>query len=590
MNLSSQTKEILFLLLAIIIGVLAGAGTLAFLAYVKAGQWVVWQGPGELMDRVLATPWWLRILIPTLGGLAVGPLIAFWAPEARGPGVPEVMESAALKEGHISPRTALLKAGATGLTIFTGGSVGREGPVVGIGAAIGSFLTRMFSFSAGKGRICLACGVAGAFAATFATPIAGALFTIEVILADLEMVYLGHIVIAAIVAELVVSRFGSGFPEFMVQRFGFHNSWELLVYLVLGLVAGLVAIAFTRAVYATDGWFRRLPLPEWLKPALGGLGLGALAVVSPHILGVGYDSINLSLAGKFALAAAAFLILTKFVATVLCLGSGMSGGIMGPSFFMGAMLGTTLALVSNHFFPGLNLHPTDYALVGMGALVSGTTLGPITATVIIFELSNNSAIIVPGMVSCIASFMVVKSLYGYSTYETKLLRRGVKIFLGREVHLLRSMKVKDYMSREMEILRDDTPLPEILRRAEHSAYPFFVVVDEKSELTGVMTLYDLRMELDPERETSDTVTAKDLKTAEVYCVHPEDDFETVFALLEHKDISFVPVVLPPRDKVVVGIVRIENLLTSYNHQLLKGRVLRYPVPEVGKKESPPWKK
>jgi CIC family chloride channel protein len=576
MNLSNQTKEFLFLLLAILIGALAGAATLAFLALVQVGQWGAWMGEGAFMARVLATPWWLRVLIPTLGGLAVGPIIAFWAPEARGPGVPEVMESAAMQEGQIPPRMALLKAWCTGLTIATGGSVGREGPVVGIGAAIGSFMARWFSFSTGKGRICLACGVAAAFAATFATPIAGALFTIEVILADMEIVYLGHIVIAAIVAELISNQFAGDLPEFIAGPFHFHHNAELLAYLALGALAGLVAIAFTRAIYASDSWFRRLPLPEWLKPALGGLGLGALAVVSPYILGVGYESINLSLAGKFVLTAAALLLVTKFVATVLCLGSGMSGGIMGPSFFLGAMLGTTLALAGNYCFPGLNLHPTDYALVGLGAMVSGTTLGPITATVIIFELSNSHAIIVPAMVSCITSFMVVKSLYGYSTYETKLLRRGVKIFLGREVHVLQSMQVKDYMSKKMEVIHDDTPLPEILQRAEESSYPFFVVLDDKEELSGVLTLWDLRQVLGHRGEASETVTARDLKISEVVTVRPEDNIETAFNHLEKKNFSTLPVVLPPRDKVVVGILKIENVLTAYNQRLLKDQMLRYP--------------
>jgi CIC family chloride channel protein len=577
MNLSPQTKEFLFLLLAILIGGLAGVGTLGFLALIEVIQWGAWPGPGYLIARVMETPWWLRILIPTLGGLVVGPVIAFWAQEARGPGVPEVMEAAALKEGHISPRMALLKAGVTGLTIATGGSVGREGPVVGIGAAIGSFMTRLFSFSTGKGRICLACGVAAGFAATFNTPISGALFTIEVILADLEVVYLGHIVIAAIVAVLISRQFLGDFPTFQVAPFVFHHNSELLLYLALGVLAGLVAIAFTRGIFITDSWFRRLPLPEWLKPALGGLGLGALAVVAPHVLGVGYDSINLSLAGKFVLTTAAFLLLAKYLATMLCLGSGMSGGIMGPSLFLGAMLGTLLSLATNHFLPGLNLVATDYALVGMGALVSGTILGPITATVIIFELSNSHAVIVPAMVSCIASFLVVKYFYGYSTYETKLLRRGVKIFLGRGIHLLQSMKVKDYMSKEMEVLHDDTPLPEILQRAEESPYPFFVVLDHQEELSGVLTLWDLRQELGPRREVSETVTARDLKTADAVIVHPDDDFEKAFKLLEHKNFSFLPVVLPPRDKVVVGILKIEEVLTAYNHQLLKEQMLRYPV-------------
>ena len=317
---------------------------------------------------------------------------------------------------------------------------------------------------------------------------------------------------------------------------------------------------------------------------MGGLGLGVLAIASPYVLGVGYDSINLSLAGKFALTTAAFLLLTKFVATVLCLGSGMSGGIMGPNLFLGAMLGTSLSLLSNHFFPGLGLVPTDYALVGMGALVSGTTLGPITATLIIFELSNSHGIIVPAMVSCIASFIVVKSLYGYSTYEMKLMRRGVKIFQGRAVHLLQSMRVKDHASKKMELIHDDTPLSEILRRAEESPYPFFVVLDEKEELSGVLTLWDLRQILRHQEPASEALQARDLKTLEVVTIHPEDDFETAFHLLENKNFSSLPVVLPPRDKVVVGILKIEDALTAYNQRLLKEQTLRYPTPEATKPE------
>ncbi len=433
MNLSPRTNELLFLLLAIVIGTLAAMGTLGFLALIEVGQWGLWPGDGDFMARAVAAPWWLRILIPVLGGLVVGPVIAFLAPEARGPGVPEVIESAALWDGKIPPRRALLKALCTGLTIATGGSVGREGPVVAVGAAIGSFMTRLFSFSTGKGRICLACGAAAGFAATFNTPISGALFTIEIILANLEIDYVGHIIIAAIVAVLISRQFFGDFPTFTVASFGFHHSSEFLIYLALGVLAGLLAIVFTQGIYVVDTAFRRLPLPEWLKPALGGLGLGILAATIPEVLGVGYWSINMSLAGKITLAGAILLLFAKYLATVLCLGSGMSGGIIGPSLFLGAMLGTILALAVNQIFPGMNLISTDYALVGMGALLSGTTLGPITAIMIIFELSNSHEITAPAMVACIASFLVVKYLYGYSVYETKLLRRGVRIFRGKEV-------------------------------------------------------------------------------------------------------------------------------------------------------------
>ncbi len=530
-------------------------------------------GKGNFITQALAAPWWLRILVPLLGGLAVGPVIAFWAPEARGPGVPEVIESAALREGRMSLRMAGLKAWCTGFTIATGGSVGREGPAVGIGAAIGSFMTRLFSFSAGKGRICLACGVAAGFAATFNTPISGALFTIEVILADLEIVYLGHIVIAAIVAVLISRQFLGDFPTFAVSSFTLHHNNELLIYLALGVLAGLAAIAFTRSIYAMDSFFRWLPLPGWLKPALGGLGLGLLAVVAPRVLGVGYECVDMSLTGKFALTGAVLLLSAKFLATALSLGSGMSGGVMGPSLALGAMLGAALAMAANYVFPGLNLTPSDYALVGMGAMVSGVIKGPITATVILFELSDSHQVIVPAMLSCIASFQVVNSLYGYSTYEAKLLRRGVRIFRGKAVDLLQTMRVKDYMTKEVELIHEDTPVAEIARRAEESPRPFFVVLDDAGALSGVLTLWDLRRVLGKGDEALAALTARDLKTSEVVTARLDDDFESALRLLEREDFSTLPVVAPPHDKVV-GILRIEDVVKAYNQRLLKDQTFR----------------
>jgi CIC family chloride channel protein len=571
MKLNSQVQEVLFLLLAILIGGLAGAGSLAFLAFIAVGQWGLWPGAAHFLGQVMLAPWWLRLLIPALGGLLVGPVIAFWVPEARGTGVPEVMEALALREGYIPPRMAVLKAWCTGVTIATGGSVGREGPVVGIGAAIGSSLGRLFGCSQEKARICLACGAAAGIAATFNAPLAGALFAVEIILADLEIFYLGHIVIAAVVSVIISHRF-IFFPVFVIPAFQFKQLSEIGLYFLLGILAGLLAIAFTRCVYATDAWFRRLALPEWLKPAIGGLCLGGVGVLSPYVLGVGYDAINLSLAGKFVLGAAGFVLLAKFLATILCLGSGMSGGIMGPSLFLGAMLGTCLAAGANLLIPGLQLAPSDYALIGMGAMVSGTTFGPITAMLIILESANNHRVIMPLMVSCMASLMTVRYLYGYSTYETKLVRRGVQLVRGHEVHILQSLKVKDYLTTGMEVVRDDTPLPEILQKAETSPQPLFVVLNRQDELSGVLTPWDLRRVLPgPENPR---LTARDLMSAPVATVTLEDDFVVALKRLEGNNYSFLPVVLPPEGKKVVGLLKREDVLSAYSQQLIKERLLR----------------
>ncbi len=584
MKLGRRTQEVLFLVLAILIGLLAGIGSLGFLAFIGVGHWALWPRGSYFLDQVLLAPWWLKLLLPAAGGLVVGPIIAFWVPEARGTGVPEVVEAVARREGYIPPGVAVLKAWTTGVVIAAGGSVGREGPVVGIGSAIGSYLGRAFGFSEEKGRICLACGAAAGIAATFNAPLAGALFAVEVILADLEIFYLGHVILAAVAAVILSQRFLPFFPTFVVPAFQFQKLSEIGIYLLLGILAGLLSIGFARSIYGADHWFRRLFVPEWLKPGIGGLCLGGLGLLCPYVLGVGYGSMNLALTGKVVLAAAAFTLLAKFLATVLCLGSGMSGGIMGPSLLMGAMLGTATAGVFNLLWPGLNLYPTDYALIGMGAMVSGTTFAPITAMLIILETSNNHRVIMPLMVSCMVSLLTVRYLYGYSVYEIKLVRRGVRIVRGHEVHILQSLKVKDYLTAEVETVTDETPLPVVLQRMETSPNPRFVVLDREGHLSGVLTLWDVRRACHPAK-FSRSLQAKDFKTSRVVTVTPEDNFETVINLLEGEKYSFLPVVRPPEGNKVVGILKREDVLTAYNRQLLAERLLRAPQDTVSN-----WKK
>jgi CIC family chloride channel protein len=577
MNFSDKTRDISFLLFALVIGALAGFGVLGFRAFVEGGQWLLWPAGSDFLEQVSKAPWWIKLLIPTLGGLAIGPVIAFWAPEIRGPGVPEVIEAVALREGAIHPRVTILKPLFSGIIIATGGSVGREGPVVHIGSAIGSSIAQFLNFTPERTRICLACGAAAGIAATFNAPIAGTLFAVEIILADVELSYLSHIVMAAVVATVISRQFLGDFPAFIITSFEFRHPAELLLYLLLGIAAGVLSVLLIRAVFATDTLFRRLPIPEYLQPALGGLLLGGVGLLCPNVFGVGYETINLTLGFKLTLVAVIFVLAAKFLATVLSLGSGMSGGIFAPSLFLGAMLGTALGIATNLLFPEIKLRPSDYALVGMGAVVSGTTLGAITAILTIFELTNTYRVIVPLMVSCIASLMTVKYLYGYSAYETKLLRRGVNIVRGHEVNLLRSLQVKDYMTRQVEILYDYTSLQEIIQKAEDSDYPYFVVLNRQGDLSGVLTLWDVRQTLGLTQELASLVIAQELKTSEVITVTPEDNFETALNLFEGKNISFMPVVNLSDRKKVIGILRREDLLTAYNQQVLKDRLLRFPL-------------
>ncbi len=587
MRLSETTQEILFLFFCLLIGCLAAGGALAFRALIEVGQWLFWPPGVHFLEKVLHAPWWWKLLLPTLAGLAIGPVIVYLAPQVRGPGVPEVIEAAALRDGYIAPRITLLKPLCTGLIISAGGSVGREGPVVHIGSALGSTLAQVFRLKPEQTRICLACGAAAGIAATFNAPFAGTMFAVEIILADLQIAYLSHIVLAAVVATVISRQFLGDFPTVAVPHFAFDHPGELLLHLILGVMAGLVALLFIRGIFATDTLVSKLPGPAWLKPAGGGFLLGLLGLVSPYVLGVGYDSINLMLAGEIALKLSLVILGIKLLATMVCLGSGMSGGIFAPSLVVGATLGTILALTTNMLAPQLALHPADYVLVGMGAVVSGATLAPITAILTIFELTNTYRIIVPAMVACISSMLVVRYLYGYSVYETKMLRKGVNIVRGHEVNILRSLKVEDHLRTDMEVLHENTPLHEILSRAEASHYPFFVMLNDQEELVGVLSLWDLRYALPYAEELGHLVVASELMTKEVVTVFPYDNFETALSKLEGQNISYLPVVLPWAPRKVAGILRLEDVLAAYNQKILKESMLRRPWQPL---KLPFWRK
>ena len=518
----------------------------------------------------MLAPWWLKLLVPTLGGLALGPVIAFLVPELRGPGISEVIEAAALEDSYLRPKATILKVLCTALTLATGGSVGREGPVATIGAAFGSSLGRFFKLSPEKVRVALACGAAGGIAATFNTPFAGTMFAVEIILGDIQIAYLGPIALASIIAVITTHQIWTGFPIFITPGFHFVNPGELGLYLILGLMGGLLAILFMRSVFACDTMFRRLPLPEWCKPGLGGLGLGLIGLWCPHVFGVGYDSINLALTGKLTLDFAALILVAKLLATAICLGS-MSGGVFGPSIFLGAMLGTSLALAGNAIVPQLALNPVDYALVGMGAVVSGVTLGPMTAILLIFELTHDYHTIIPLLISCAACMITVKSFYGSSIYQTKLLRRGIHLVRGLDANILRSLKVRECMSSQVETIRDETTLAEILEKSEASTSPFFIVLDNRGELNGVLTIGNLQQDLRFARGNSRTITAAELKTKKAVTITPDDNLETASELLEESNLSYLPVVLPPENKQVVAILKQEDLLTTYRQRLLKVR-------------------
>jgi CIC family chloride channel protein len=573
----TDLRDLSLLGFALAIGILAAVGALAFRFLIEAFQYLFWASGDSFLDQIAASPWWMILCLPAAGGLVTGPIIHFLAPEARGPGVPAVILSVSTQQSTIRHRVTFLKGLVSSLLLGTGASVGREGPVVQIGASVGSSLAQFFRLRPDLRRVCLACGAAAGIAATFNAPIAGSLFALEIILMNIEVAYIGHIVIASITGSVLSRVFWGDFPAFQVVPFVLNSYFELAAYLLLGLAAGIISILFVRLTYGLDSLFLRLPLPGWIKPALGGLGLGCLALALPRVLGVGYETVNAALTDSLVWNTALLLLGAKLVATSLCIGSGMSGGILAPSLYLGATLGTVIGGLSVHLGLAQSLHPAFFALAGMGAVVSGTTLAPITAIMTIFELTLHYQIILPLMLACISSSLVVRLLFGYSAYEMKLARSGVNIVRGHDVGILRNLFVREFMRRDFTWLREDAPLAPLYQELMKSPFPHFVVLDAEDNLAGVVSLRDLRPVLPRYEELKYSLTVRDVMTREVVTLREDEDMERAMQIFEQNYFSFVPVLEGLGSKRVKGVLTKDALLTAYDQKVLKDRVLSRPL-------------
>ncbi|WP_198410560.1 chloride channel protein [Cryobacterium sp. TMT2-18-3] len=382
-----------------------------------------------------AHPWlpWLGgafvIFAPVVGGLLYGPLVNRFAPEARGHGVPEVMYAVTKRGGRIPGKVAIVKSLASAITIGSsgsGGSVGREGPIVQIGSALGSTLGRAVRMPESQLRTLVACGAAGAIAATFNAPIAGVFFALELLLRDFAARSFGIVVLSSVTASIVGRSILGDHPFLTLPTCTIVNSAQFALFAVLGLAAGLVAVGFTKTLHAVEDacdWAWR-GKSEWLRPVAGGLLLGLLLFALPQLYGVGYPVLEKGVEGGYALGFVALLLVGKIVATSLTIGIGGSGGVFAPSLFIGAMLGAGFGQVSGAMFPVFAGQTGTFALVGMGAVFAGAGRAPITAAIILFELTGEYSIILPLLLAIVIATGVSRVLSEDTIYTLKLRRRG----------------------------------------------------------------------------------------------------------------------------------------------------------------------
>lgn len=554
------------ILLSVAIGLLAGFGAVLFRDLILLFQ-SFFYGKGDILSLARALPWYSKIFIPAIGGLIVGPLVYFFAKEAKGHGVPEVMEAVALRGGKIRPRVVIVKSLASAICLGSGGAVGREGPIVQIGAAIGSTLGQYFKVSSFTLRTMVGCGAAAGIAATFNAPIAGVMFSLEVILGDFGASTFAPIVLSAVTATIVSRAVLGDFPAFIVPKYELVSFYEIPFYTILGIVAGLLSLLFMFLLYRMEDGFEKIGIPVYLKAAIGGLLLGIIGIFFPHVFGNGYETIDLSLLGQISWYVLFMLIFIKMLATSLTLGSGGSGGIFAPSLFMGAMAGGVLGKIVHGLFPSITASPGAYSLVGMGAMVAAVTHAPITAIIILFELTNDYKIILPIMTASVVATLTATLLKKESIYTLKLIRRGVNIRSGKEIHIMKSLYVKDAMNIKVEVIKEDMPFKELVQFVPNSKYTNFPIVDAKGKLSGIISLQDFR-EVIFEEHLEDLIVAKELATIEVITVTPDQNLSEALTKIGFRNIEQLPVVDDKDPRKIVGMLSRRDIISAYNKALL----------------------
>jgi len=585
--LNEYTTLILF---AILIGIAAGFTALGFRYLIWALQSLFynaasplgypWLDPSNFnlnLDIYTRHGLWV-IFIPAIGGLIVGVLTTYLAPEAKGHGVPEVMAAVHTKGGRIRPRVVAVKALASAVCIGSGGSAGREGPIVQVGSAIGSSIAQRFHLSDTRVKILLACGAAGGISATFNAPIAGVLFALELILLELKTRSFIPLVVSSVSASAIMGVFiPSSFA--LPQGYVFQPTIELVFFAILGLICGLAAIVFIKTLYSVEDVFDSLRFPRFALPALGGLMVGAIALFYPQILGVGYETVSWVLSipsvewleslGWVASAGVVFLLLLalmKIIATSLTLGSGGSGGVFAPSLFIGATVGGAFGILMESAFPDIVTFPGAYALVGMGAVFAGASRATLTSIVIVFEMTGDYQFILPLMFACVLSDAIALLAYEETIYTKKLRKKGIRIEHDLEVNILRTITVKEAMVTDIMSVTEDTPVRKIANMIISTGYQGFPVLDEEGGLVGIISHSDVSRAL---QKGQLDLRARDLEAKKIVTAYPDETLEEVLERMALKGIGHIPVVERFNPKNLVGFVTRSDIIKVHKKKAME---------------------
>lgn len=549
-----QREDQIFLVLALVIGALTGAAVVAFI--------LLTERVGMRLYPVGSAPW-RRLFFPVAGSLGIGYLLYRYFPNARGSGVPQTKAALFAREGRITLRTVLGKFFCTSATLASGIPLGREGPSVQVGGGIASVLGRLVGLRTEQVKNLIPVGAAAAIAAAFNTPLAAVLFALEEIMGDLNAPVIGGVVLASATSWMVLRVLLGDHPLFKVPQYHLVHPAEFAIYAVLGVAGGVVSAAFSGLLLGMRARFLRFPQKTlWFQPVVGGLLVGLIGWFVPQVLGVGYGYVGDALNGNMAFKMMLLLVILKLLTVTTSYASGNAGGIFGPALFIGAMLGGTVGTVAHHLFPAYTATPGAYALVGMGAAFAGIVRAPMTSVLMIFEMTQDYAVIVPLMIANLVSLFIASRLQHEPIYEALAVQDGIHLPRAETRRRHGRRQVAKIMKTASQLLPAEITVREALERVRESKFRTWLVTDRRGVI-GVINLARLEQELAEGTDDKDKKLGGLVDALVFPHVHPDQGLDLALERMGANQIEVLPVVNRADIHKLEGIVTLRDVLNAY---------------------------
>ncbi len=557
----NETQTTLFW--AGVVGFLGGVSSVAFRKLTEGLLWLFTRHTTEYVETFSHLPNWQRVVVPTAGGVLAGLTLFLGARLNRQKSSTDYMEAIVLGQGMLSARSSFVKCASAAFTISSGGSIGREGPLVQLAAVLASLVGRWVGMPTARLRLLVACGAAGGIASAYNAPIGGALFVAEIVLGTLSMESFGPLVFSSVIATLTVRQFLGTDPlyEISMPLVKLSSNWEILPHLLLGLVAGLAAPWFLRGLRASERLFAATKLPPYARLALGGAVVGTLAVVYPEVCGNGYSVVNALLHAHWVWQTVLAVLVFKLVATAATFGSGAVGGVFTPTLFAGASIGYLFGLGVRALWPGTPPVVSVFILVGMGALLAATTHAPIMAIIMLFEMTLDYGIILPLMLACVIAHYTASAVEPASIYSESLKRKGAA-FVRQQ---LAALRVSDLMKRDPVAVPEISRFTDIAENFLTNRFNYLYVVGEGKKFKGAISLHDVKSYLnDP--ELASIVIARDIMHEKFPTVSVEESLTDALGVFSRHDGERLPVTSNFSDRTLVGSLSKTDVILALAEQ------------------------